>query len=193
MTVKDIPRLLEKLNDYSQNTLATAVGVCVSRGHYEVRWEHLLLEYIDRNDGDIPCIMRQFGVDLSHLKKAVTRELETLRTGNTGKPLFSPPLLDIIEFAWTLASLDFGLPSISSGTLFVAAFERGQLAMSSYGNLLVAINRETLKRDFHAITKSSVEQTGQTGKADAGGGITQDGTSEVLEQFCTNFTRQAGK
>jgi type VI secretion system protein VasG len=190
MTVKDIPRLLEKLNDYCQNALATAVGVCVSRGHYEVRWEHLLIEFIDRNDGDVPCILRQFSVDPSHLKKAVTQELENLRTGNTGKPLFSPPLLDEFEFAWTLASLDFGLPSISSGTLFIAAFERGQLAMSSYGDLLRSINQETLKKDFHAITNASVEQTGKTPLAAAGGRAT-DGKSDVLEQFCTNFTRQA--
>jgi type VI secretion system protein VasG len=190
MTVKDIPRLLEKLNDYCQNALATAVGVCVSRGHYEVRWEHLLLEFIDRNDGDVPLILRQFGVDPSHLKKAVTRELENLRTGNTGKPLFSPPLLDTFEFAWTLASLDFGLPSISSGTLFLAAFERGQLAMSSYGDLLTAINQETLKKNFHAITKTSVEQTGKT-PSDTTGAGPKDNKSDVLEQFCTNFTRQA--
>ena len=190
MAVTDIPRLLEKLNDYCQNALATAVGVCVSRGHYEVRWEHLFIEFIDRNDGDIPCILRQFGVDLSHLKKSVTQELENLRTGNTGKPLFSPPLLDELEFAWTLASLDFGLPAISSGTIFIAAFERGQLAMSSYGELLRAVNLETLKKDFHAITKPSVEQTGGAPSIAAGGGA-KEGASDVLEHFCTNFTREA--
>ncbi len=190
MAVKDIPRLLEKLNDYCQNALATAVGVCVSRGHYEVRWEHLLIEFIDRNDGDIPCILRQFNVDPSHLKKAVTHELENLRTGNTGKPLFSPPLIDEFEFAWTLASLDFGLSSISSGTLFIAVFERGQLAMSSYGNLMQTINLETLKKDFQSITKTSVEQAGKTLPASTGLG-NQDHKSDVLEQFCTNFTRQA--
>jgi type VI secretion system protein VasG len=190
MTVKDIPRLLEKLNDYCQNTLATGVGVCVSRGHYEVRWEHLLLEFIERNDGDIPLILRQFGVDPSHLKKAVTHELENLRAGNTGKPLFSPPLLDEMEYAWGLASLDLGLPSITSGTLLLAALERGQILMSAYGDLLRAINMETLKKDFFAITRSSVEMAG--GKAIAGpGGAEAGGKGGVLEQFCTNFTQEA--
>ncbi|HEX7510910.1 MAG TPA: hypothetical protein VF335_06390, partial [Chitinivibrionales bacterium] len=60
MPVKDIPRLLEKLNDYCQNALATAVGVCVSRGHYEVRWEHMLLEFMERGDGDVPLVLRHF-------------------------------------------------------------------------------------------------------------------------------------
>jgi type VI secretion system protein VasG len=190
MTVKDIPRLLEKLNDYCQNTLATGVGVCVSRGHYEVRWEHLLLEFIERNDGDIPLILRQFGVDESHLKKAVTLELENLRTGNTGKPLFSPPLLDGIEAAWSLASLELGLPAITSGTLFIAALEHGQLVLSSYGNLLRGITIETLKKDFYSITGSSVEQTDKKGPA-APGMPSTGGKGDVLSQFCTNFTQQA--
>ena len=190
MTVKDIPRLLEKLNDYCQNTLATGVGVCGSRGHYEVRWEHLLLEFIERNDGDIPLILRQFGVDESHLKKAVTLELENLRTGNTGKPLFSPPLLDGIEAAWSLASLELGLPAITSGTLFIAALEHGQLVLSSYGNLLRGITIETLKKDFYSITGSSVEQTDKKGPA-APGMPSTGGKGDVLSQFCTNFTQQA--
>ncbi|HAJ80206.1 MAG TPA: type VI secretion system ATPase TssH [Fibrobacteres bacterium] len=190
MTVKDIPKLLEKLNDYCQSTLATGVGVCVSRGHYEVRWEHLLMEFIDRNDGDIPLILRQFEVDLSHLKKSVTLELENLRTGNTGKPLFSPPLLDEMEYAWGLASLDLGLSSITSGALFLAALERGQMAMSSYSDLLRGINVETLKKDFFTITKTSVEQAGKSGAPGATSGAA-GGKGDVLEQFCTNFTQQA--
>jgi type VI secretion system protein VasG len=190
MTVKDIPRLLEKLNDYCQSTLATAVGTCVSRGHYEVRWEHLLIEFIDRNDGDVPLILHRFAIDASHLKKAVTKELETLRTGNTGKPMFSPPLLDEIEFAWTLASLDFGLSSISSGALFIAALEHGQIAMSSYGEMLRPINIDTLKNEFSSITKSSVEQKEKNASSPSGGNAA-DGKSDVLSQFCTNFTQQA--
>jgi type VI secretion system protein VasG len=190
MTVKDIPKLLEKLNDYCQSTLANGVGVCVSRGHYEVRWEHLLMEFIDRNDGDIPLILRQFEVDLSHLKKSVTLELENLRTGNTGKPLFSPPLLDEMEYAWGLASLDLGLPSITSGALFLAALERGQMAMSSYSDLLRGINVETLKKDFFTITKTSVEQAGKNDAPGAASGAA-GGKGDVLEQFCTNFTQMA--
>jgi len=190
MPAKDIPRLLEKLNDYSQNTLATAVGVCVSRGHYEVRFEHMLLEFLDRNDGDIPLILRQFDVNVDHLKKAVTLDLENLRTGNTGKPLFSPPLLDEIEAAWSLASLDLGLSSINSGSLLIAGLENGQLAQSSYGGLLRGITVELLKKDFFTITRSSVEQSGAKGSS-ASGASSAGAQSDILEQFCTNFTQQA--
>jgi type VI secretion system protein VasG len=193
MAARDIPRLLEKLNKYCENVFATAVGTCVSRGHYEVRHEHLLIEFLDRGDGDIPLILHHFGVNPSHFQKAVTHELENLRTGNTGKPLFSPPLLDELELAWVIASLNLGLGAITSGALFIAALERGQLGMTSYGEMLRGINIETLKEQYYTMVKASVEQgaspasgaagVGQGGKGQAGG--------DVLSQFCTNFTELA--
>jgi type VI secretion ATPase, ClpV1 family len=190
MAVRDIPKLLEKLNKYCENAFATSVGMCVSRGHYEVRHEHLLIEFLDRNDGDIPLILHHFGIDAAHLKKEVTHELENLRAGNTGKPLFSPPLLDELELAWVIASLNLGLPAISSGSLFIAALERGQLGMSSYADMLKGINLETLKDQYFKIVQTSVEQTG---KQPAGGtagltGAGGAGQGDVLTRFCTNFT-----
>ena len=188
MAVRDIPRLLEKLNKYCENAFATAVGMCVSRGHYEVRHEHLLIEFLDRNDGDIPLILHHFGIDAAHLKKEVTHELENLRAGNTGKPLFSPPLLDELELAWVIASLNLGLPAITSGSLFIAALERGQLGMSSYGDMLRGINLETLKDQYFKIVQTSIEQTGKQTTAAASAQGTGAGQADVLTQFCTNFT-----
>ena len=191
MTVRDIPRLLEKLNKYCENAFATAVGMCVSRGHYEVRHEHLLIEFLDRNDGDIPLILHHFGIDAAHLKKEVTHELENLRAGNTGKPLFSPPLLDELELAWVIASLNLGLPAITSGSLFIAALEKGQLGMSSYGDMLRGINIETLKDQYFKIVQTSIEQTGKQTTAGVGAQGTSAGQADVLTQFCTNFTQLA--
>ena len=112
-------------NKYCENAFATAVGMCVGRGHYEVRHEHLLIEFIDRNDGDIPLILHHFGIDAARLKKEVTHELENLRAGNTGKPLFSPPLLEAIELAWSIGSLCYSLPAITSGLLLSPCSKRG--------------------------------------------------------------------
>jgi len=191
MVVKDIRRLLEKLNDYCTKALEGSVGVCVGRGHYEVRWEHMFMEFLDRQDGDIPAILNHFSIDRARLRKAVNAELESLRTGNTGKPSFSPPLLDALELAWSLSSLNFGLPAITSGMLFVAALEKGQLGMTGYADLLRAINADILKSEFHKIVGASIEQTGK-GAAGAGPeGKDPAAGQEVLTQYCTNFTTEA--
>ena len=49
-----------------------------------------------------------------------------LPAGNTGKPSFALPLLEIFEHAWTLGSLNFDQQLITSGMLFIAALEKGQ-------------------------------------------------------------------
>lgn len=46
MIARDIPTLLERLNAYCQKALESAVGYCVNRGHYELRWEHLFMQFL---------------------------------------------------------------------------------------------------------------------------------------------------
>jgi type VI secretion system protein VasG len=192
MIVKDLRPLLEKLNDYCTKALEASVGLCVNRGHYEVRWEHLLMEFLDDPAGDVAAILKRFDVDVSHLKKAVNRELENLRAGNSGRPSFSPPLLEALEHAWSISSLLYSQAAISSGTLFIAMQEKGQFAMSSFGDLLKQINPEVLKNEFSAIIKGSAEQA-QTlaGSGRPAPGRSPEASTDVLRQFCTNFTEEA--
>jgi len=192
MIVKDLRLLLQKLNDYCTKALEASVGLCVNRGHYEVRWEHLLMEFLDDPAGDIAVILRRFNVDISHMKKTVNTELENLRSGNTGRPSFSPPLLEAFEHAWSISSLLFSKQEITSGALFVAMLEKGQFEMSTYADLLKPINIEILKNEFAVIVKSSEEQVQtQGGSERPSASRSPDAAKDVLKQFCTNFTEEA--
>jgi type VI secretion system protein VasG len=191
MIVRDIRVILEKLDPLCVKVLEGAVGGCVNRGHYEVRWEHLLVEFLDEAESDIPLIMRRFQVDQSGLRKALSAELETMRTGNTGKPSFSPPLLEIMEEAWSLASLSFGLPKITSGALFAAALDKGRYALASYAGHLRGIEVEVLKSEFRKITAASQESAGapeETVAPGAPSSMTPEAAVETLRKYCTNFT-----
>jgi type VI secretion system protein VasG len=196
MIVKDIRSLLQRLNPTCTKALEGAVGFCVNRGNYEVRWEHLFAELIDYQGADVQLVLHHYGVDMAYVKKGIRVDLESLQTGNTGKPSFSPPLLEAIELAWTLSSLNYSLPHITSGVLFVAALEKSRLGATASGEALRAIDVETLKKDLMNIVARSPEYTtggSATGK-DAGvpgGGMTPEAGLEVLQQFCTNFTEQA--
>jgi len=192
MIVKDLRLLLEKLNDYCTKALEASVGLCVNRGHYEVRWEHMLMEFLDDPAGDVAAILKRFNVEISSLKKAVNREIETLRAGNTGRPSFAPPLLDAFEHAWSIASLCYSLPAITSGTLFIAMIEKNQFALSSYEDLLKGVSLETLKNEFLGIVKTSAEHAmSQSGTERPAATRSPEGAKEVLRQFCTNFTEEA--
>jgi type VI secretion system protein VasG len=194
MIVRDIRVILEKLDPLCVKILERAVGGCVNRGHYEVRWEHLFVEFLDEPESDIPLIMRRFQIDLSGLRKALSAELENMRTGNTGKPSFSPPLLEIMEEAWGLASLAFGLPKITSGALFAAALDKGRYALASYAGHLRAIDVEVLKAEFRKITAASQESAGapeETAAMGAPSAMTPEASAETLRKYCTNFTELA--
>lgn len=191
MVVKDIRSLLERLNPTCTRALEGAVGFCVSRGNYEVRWEHMLIELIEYQGCDVQLVLHHCGIDVSYIKKGIQADLESLRTGNTGKPSFSPPLLEAVELAWTLSSLNYGLPHITSGVLFVSALEKSRLGTGATADVLRNIDLEVLKKDLMGIVAASQEYTTATGgggKGGVSGGMTPEAGLEVLRQFCTNFT-----
>lgn len=190
MVTRDIRKLLERLNPYCQKLLETAVGYCVNRGHYELRWEHLFIQALDDNDNDIQKVLTYFKVEPSELKKQLNRELEQLQSGSTGKPSFSPPLLEVLEQAWTNASLGLSLPAVRSGVILMAAIERGLVGMSSYADALRPVSVPVLTEKFGEITSGSIEDQGRV--AGAPGGVQSGAEGEsVLDQFCTNFTKDA--
>jgi type VI secretion system protein VasG len=194
MIVKDMRILLEKLDPLCVRTLERAVGACVNRGHYEIRWEHLFVEFLDEPESDIPLIMRRFEVDTAGLRKALNAELESLRSGNTGKPAFSPPLIEVLEEAWSLATLVFGLERITSGTLFIAAFEKSRYGTGQYIDHLRLVNVDVLKAEFNRITAASQEAMPaspvETG-AKTSTAMTPEASAGVLRKYCTNFTDDA--
>jgi len=189
MAAPNIPELLEKLNGYCTKVFEHSVGTCVSRTQYEVRWEHLLHEAISLGEGDVSEILQHYKIDSAALQKAVQAELETLKTGNTGKPSFSPQLLEVLQSAWSIASLQLHLPHISSGSLLIAALERGVSAMTGYYSLLQKVQPETLKENYESIVKQSSEWQDLHGFGGSEPG--ENAHKDVLEKYCTNFTEQA--
>ena len=63
MQSKDLKSLLLKLNNYLVRNLDTATGLGINRGHYEITFDHLLSALIDDGQGDIPLILKHYGID----------------------------------------------------------------------------------------------------------------------------------
>src|SRR5258707_11595800 len=93
----DIKGLIRKLNRSCTRSLEAAAGLCVSRGHYEVTVEHMLQMMLEDTGGDVEPILHHFGVNATSLTRAVQHGLERQRAGNTGRPVFSPLLLQWIQ------------------------------------------------------------------------------------------------
>ncbi|MGM0404294.1 MAG: type VI secretion system ATPase TssH [Thermodesulfobacteriota bacterium] len=192
MITVDIKGLLGRLNAYCTRSLEAAAGLCVSRTHYEVTVEHMLARLIDDNQSsDIPLILRQFEIDPSRFKKAVDQTLESLKTGNAAKPVFSPVLLDWIQEGWLVASINLEEQRIRSGALVLALLHRpAQFSTGASAEMLGTISRDNLMAAFWDITKNSVE-TARKGEARVDQPEGAPGASDALSRFCIDFTAKA--
>ena len=91
----DLKSLLLRLNGFCATALQNAAGLCVSRAHYEVAVEHFLLKCLESPRSDIPLILARFEINPGALTAALNAALEDARSGNAGKPVFSPLLTDL--------------------------------------------------------------------------------------------------
>jgi type VI secretion system protein VasG len=190
MIANSVRAVLEKLNKYSKGLLEGAVGACVTRGHYEITISHLLAQALEEGHGDLAYILAFFKVNGGLFKTALQQDLKELRTGNTGKPVFSPTFLSILEAAWSESSLNLGQTEIR-GAAIILALKRAPGSVSpGVSDQLAMISTETLLAKFGEITAASKE----TQEAPQGTDRNADGTpaeGSALSKFTVNFTEMA--
>lgn len=193
MVSVDIKSLLLRLNSYCTNALQAAAGLSVSRTHYEVTVEHFILKLLEDSRSDWPLICSQFKVELGQLRKGIEMTLEDYQTGNSGKPVFSPLFFNLVQEAWLIASIDFGDRKIRSGAILVALLAKsGSYNTGRYQDMLKAISRESLAKDFWTITKGSVEkEVASAEPSERGAAVAGKPDEGFLTRFCVNFTENA--
>ena len=186
----DIKSLLSRLNTYCTRCLEAAAGLCVSRTHYEIAVEHVLVKLLEDPQSDIPLILRHFDIDAGRVQKAVDHSLEDFKTGNAAKPVFSPLVMEWFQEAWLLASVDLGESQVRSGALMLAFLSRSsQFATGGYVDLLSSISRDALMAQFWDILKNSSEKPSARLERAEGAAAPTGGTA--LAQFCVDFTGKA--
>src|SRR5215213_8024502 len=114
----DHKSLLKRLTRNCVGALEAAVAQAVQARHYEITIEHFLLALLDDASSDIAFIVSHYDLNPSQLRSSLQRGLDDLRTGNSGRPTFSPVLLEWMQDAWLVGSVDLGFSKIRSGTLF---------------------------------------------------------------------------
>ena len=199
MSIKRIKTLLERLNDHCADTLDAAAGFASSRAHYEVSIEHFLIKLLEDGGGDLARIFRAFNIDSDALWQGMLQHLSRNRSGNAGKPSFSPFMLQWFEQAWINASLYYGHDRIRSGVLFDALLEMTDRLPGGHFSLLDGISQETLREQFKAITEGSVESIAATKSSTAsestvqrhGAAISATPDGGALAQFTIDVTARA--
>jgi type VI secretion system protein VasG len=195
MTEVDMKSLLGKLNDVCAQAMQDSAGLTVSRTHYEITVEHFFLKCLEIADSDLPLILDQLDINQAQFKTVLNEILEDLKTGNAGKPVFSPLLLELLQAGWLISSVDLGENRIRSGAVLLAFLSKPTFFSSSrFSELFKDTGREQIEKDFWNLTNGSRETRELGAEPRAAAGEPGSGKSEgdsALAKFCINFTEQA--
>jgi len=193
------------LNSTCRNALEGAAGLCLSRTHYDIEIEHVLLKLLDTPACDYAFIVRAFGIDPSRLAADLARSLDKLKSGNARTPAMSPSVLTMLREAWTFGSLEYDAAVIRTGYLAVALVETPELArlIGPVSAEFQKIKSEALRKDFASIVAQSEEEKQQVSAttspaAASSSGATEGGAKSVagaktpfLDQYAVNLTENA--
>ncbi len=180
--------LLSRLNPYCTRALEGASGVCVNRSHYEVSVEHILLQLLEDAQSDIPLLLSQFEIDAAVWAKQLQQELEGLKNGNPGKPVFSSSLLNLFEDAWLASSVHLGQSQIRSGALLAALVDNPLRYGGGFLDSIDKISMESIAEQFDSLIEVSSEQSASPA---AGAPAVSPGGGSALQKYTTNFTEKA--
>jgi len=190
--------LIGKLNDTVRGALEASAGLCLSRTHYDVEVEHVLMKLLDSSDGDLAQILKHFEIDKSRFSSELSRSLDKLKTGNARNPAISPHVLKMLTEAWTIASIDFNAGQVRSGYAILALVSNDELMrmVRDFSRELPKISAEALKKDFDAIVQLSSEHAvslaqSDTGQPTDGKPRAAGGKTPFLDQYTVNLTANA--
>ena len=198
MSAIDLKALVSRLTDLGKRQLEAAAGLTLSRSHYNVEIEHVLVKLIETPGSDVSLILKQSGVDAGRVLAELTRALDKMRTGNARAPALSPDIVTWLREAWLIASLEANQGKMRTGHLMAALLSDEALARSMRDSSpsLFAIPSDALRKNLETLTRGSDEEAQAAIAVPPGGGASgPDGAvpkaGGPLEQFCTDLTASA--
>lgn len=179
--------MVQRLNPSCFRALEQAAERSRAQGHWFVEPEHLLLALLDEEQGDLVCCLREVAIPADRLREEIQRTQAQFKTGCTRMPVFSIPLVELLEGAILLATFQ-GLAQVRSALLLLALLTRERLRsqLAQGMPLLLGIPAMTLENQWRNWCRLSVEEqrAPQTDNP-------PDHEGSVLDQFTHDMTRDA--
>lgn len=157
MTLRDTTHLLRRLNPHCAKALEAAASLCQGRLTDEITVEHWLLKLIEAGDGDIPAIVRHYGIDVDALWDALLAAIEHVPRNLRGKPALSVQVATVLHEAWLRAASDAEDASIRSGHLLQAIVDAPHVLRAQNAWPLLAIRSAQIERMLPRLAHRSCE------------------------------------
>ncbi|WP_456306749.1 type VI secretion system ATPase TssH [Neoroseomonas marina] len=187
------------MNALTRRQLEAAAGLTLSRTHYNVEIEHVLLKLVETSGSDVSAVLRKGGVDAGRVANEITRALDKFKTGNARAPSLSPDIVTWLREAWLLTSLESGSAKIRSGHLLAALLNDDTLGRSVRESApsLLNLPADAVRRNLGEMAEGSEEAAEATAEAGAPGAGGAPAAGEAprgggpLDQYCTELVAQA--
>jgi type VI secretion system protein VasG len=191
-TADRLRSLFRRCDPQTMQLFQAATSVCVSRGHYEVAPEHLLLRLLDETVADVNQILNTFKVDRGRVRRGVQRALDELPGQHRGRPALSPKLVELFESAGVMAD-EFNLEQIRPGLLLLAiALNPEHVRLGEFTSELERIDVDQLREHFHEIVLGAGPPGEPGGMPTRGVGLAPTpGAGGALEQYTIDLTAKA--
>lgn len=189
----DMRGLIDRCGSVCTRALHRAAELSVGHTHYEVTFEHFLISLLEEATSDASLVLARLKVDSGALKEEISRTLSHLRSGNTGRPVFSPTLQDALEAGWLCSSIDLKSRTLRSGGVLLAFLMRPRLySQGDYYLLVRSLDPAAIVRDFATLSAGSAEEEALVEESQA----SEKGSGEAAGQgfiarFCEDFTAKA--
>ncbi|WP_278937867.1 type VI secretion system ATPase TssH [Pseudomonas helleri] len=139
----DLQQLIQALDADTRRDLEGSAERCVARGASQVLVEDLLLQLLERPQGLLARALQDAAIDAGHLSAALQPRSENSASRN---PVFAPELVQWLQDALLVASLELGQTQIDQAALILALLRNPlRYAGSGYQTLLAQLDIERLK------------------------------------------------
>lgn len=181
---------LGALNDVSKLMLEESAAYAISCGESEVLPAHLLLKSLENPFSDVRFILNKLNISHEELTALLLSKTQTSHTNIDSVPSFSPLLIEMLQEAWLLGSLEFEQTQIRSASIFLAlVLNASRYLPTAVASYLNQINKETLRQSLLVFAKGSAEsQTTQENTATSSAVHTDQSD---LARFAENLTAKA--
>jgi type VI secretion system protein VasG len=186
---EDLRRLIGRFDPNVIQHFQGATNLCVTRTHYEITPEHLLMRMLDETTGDVTQIFNAFKVNRGPIRGALQRILDELPVGHRGKPVLSAKLVELFQSAAVMAD-EFGFEQLRTGLVILAfVLNPGHTRVNEFTPELARIDVDQLRDHFHEIVLGSSESGAAAGAGPAPGRGSAEGGA--LAQFTVDLTAKA--
>lgn len=183
--------LLRRLNPYCASALEAAASLCQTRAHAEITIEHWLLKILELGESDITVLARRYEWDMGSIWQSLLAHIDNLPRSIHSRPQLSKPLLNLIQQAWVIASLDEDIEHIRSVHLLSAMVKEPQLVPNDALWPLMTLSATQLQRlrpllDAQSDERPEVQSLASHNTSQSPSQLTQKGEENSSSSNNTN-------